>query len=96
MDHLEYIGSEAAAEVAIVMPCGYDAQRSAEEADEFGDRLAGIGAKRIVAVDASAYFSRPGPRLVTGIELLGHLLHPDRVPHAVADYVVVAGAPSRR
>ena len=35
---------------------------------------------RVVAVDASAYFSRPGPRLVDGIELLAHLLHPGRVP----------------
>jgi iron complex transport system substrate-binding protein len=33
-----------------------------------------------VAVDASAYFSRPGPRLVDGVELLGHLLHPDVFP----------------
>ena len=33
----------------------------------------------MAAVDASAYFSRPGPRLVDGIELLGHLLHPDRI-----------------
>ena len=32
-----------------------------------------------MAVDASAYFSRPGPRLVTGIELLAHILHPDRL-----------------
>ena len=32
-----------------------------------------------MAVDASAYFSRPGPRLVTGVELLAHILHPDRV-----------------
>ena len=42
-------------------------------------RLAPLGA-RVVAVDASSYFSRPGPRLVDGIELLGHLLHPDLVP----------------
>ena len=34
---------------------------------------------RVAAVDASAYFSRPGPRLVDGIELLGHLLHPERI-----------------
>jgi len=33
-----------------------------------------------VAVDASSYFSRPGPRLVDGIELLAHLLHPGSVP----------------
>ena len=55
-------------------------RRSAEEARAFGDELASLGAERIVAVDASAYFSRPGPRLVTGVELLAHLLHPDRVP----------------
>jgi iron complex transport system substrate-binding protein len=71
----------AAAEpdVALVMPCGYDAQRSAEEAETFRDQLAGLAANQLVAVDASAYFSRPGPRLVDGIELLGHVLHPDRV-----------------
>ena len=70
----------AAPDLALVMPCGYDAQRSAEEAELFAEPLARLGAQRTVAVDASAYFSRPGPRLVTGIELLGHLLHPDRVP----------------
>ena len=35
---------------------------------------------RVYAVDAAAYFSRPGPRLVDGVELLGHLLHPELVP----------------
>ena len=40
------------------------------------DRLRGLGASRVVAVDASAYFSRPGPRLVDGLELLAHILHP--------------------
>jgi iron complex transport system substrate-binding protein len=60
------------------MPCGYYAERAAHEAMEQRDRLAALGA-RVVAVDAAAYFSRPGPRLVDGIELLGHVLHPDRV-----------------
>jgi iron complex transport system substrate-binding protein len=31
-------------------------------------------------VDASAYFSRPGPRLTEGVELLGHILHPESLP----------------
>ena len=70
----------AAPDVALVMPCGYDARCSAEEAEAFEDQLAALQADRVVAVDASAYFSRPGPRLVMGIELLGHILHPDRVP----------------
>jgi iron complex transport system substrate-binding protein len=64
-------------DVALAMPCGYDAPRSAEEARLYADRLDSLGADRVVAVDASAYFSRPGPRLVTGIELLAHILHPD-------------------
>src|SRR4051812_29339069 len=67
-------------EVVVVMPCGYDAQESLEQARAFAPRLASLGARRIVAVDAAAYFSRPGPRLVDGVELLAHVLHPDRVP----------------
>ena len=69
-------------EVIVVMPCGYDAERALEEAEEFADELEELGARRIVAVDASAYFSRPGPRLVDGLELMAHILHPDRVPEA--------------
>jgi iron complex transport system substrate-binding protein len=69
-------------EVVVVMPCGYDAPRALAQAREHADRLAALGATRIVAVDASAYFSRPGPRLVDGLELLAHILHPRRVPQA--------------
>jgi iron complex transport system substrate-binding protein len=65
-------------EVVVCMPCGYDAARAAEEAEAYGSRLAALGARQVVAVNAAAYFSRPGPRLVDGIELLAHLLHPDR------------------
>ena len=72
----------AAPEVVVVMPCGYDAERALEEAYDFQDELAELGARRVVAVDAAAYFSRPGPRLVDGLELLAHILHPDRVPEA--------------
>jgi iron complex transport system substrate-binding protein len=76
-------------EVVIVMPCGYDAERAAEEAYEYADELDGLGASRVVAVDAAAYFSRPGPRLVEGLELLGHVLHPDRLPEAPPGLVEV-------
>jgi iron complex transport system substrate-binding protein len=69
-------------EVVVVMPCGYDAARAQAEAETFAGRLAGLSAQRIVAVDASAYFSRPGPRLVDGLELLAHILHPHSVPDA--------------
>jgi iron complex transport system substrate-binding protein len=67
-------------EVLVVMPCGYDEQRAHAEATAFARELAGVGARRIVAVNASAYFSRPGPRLIDGLELLAHILHPASAP----------------
>jgi iron complex transport system substrate-binding protein len=72
----------AAAEpdVVIVMPCGYDAEIAHREAEMHRDQLAAIGAGEVVAVDAAAYFSRPGPRIIDGLELLAHILHPDLVP----------------
>jgi iron complex transport system substrate-binding protein len=66
--------------VVVCMPCGYDAQRAAEEARANVDALRTVGADRVVAVDAAAYFSRPGPRLVDGLELLANVLHPELVP----------------
>jgi iron complex transport system substrate-binding protein len=69
-------------DVVVCMPCGYDAERALEEAESYADELAALGARRVVAVDAAAYFSRPGPRLVDGLELLAHILHPDLVPDA--------------
>ena len=76
-------------EIVIVMPCGYDATRALVGAEEFANRLRALGADQVVAVDASAYFSRPGPRLIDGLELLAHILHPDRVPHAPAEALTV-------
>jgi iron complex transport system substrate-binding protein len=67
-------------EVVVCMPCGYDGPRAHLEATLFAHELATLGAGQVVAVDASASFSRPGPRLVDGLELLAHVLHPDRVP----------------
>jgi len=66
-------------DVIVSMPCGYYVERAAKETMDQRERLAALGA-RVFAVDAAAYFSRPGPRLVDGVELLGHLLHPDLVP----------------
>lgn len=71
-------------EVVVSMPCGYGTERAAEETVRHRDRLARLGADAVCAVDASAYFSRPGPRLIDGVELLGHLLHPDLVPEPPA------------
>jgi iron complex transport system substrate-binding protein len=74
---IEWAELEAAApEIVISMPCGLYAEEAAAETMRHRERLAALGA-RVVAVDAAAYFSRPGPRLVDGVELLGHIIHPD-------------------
>jgi iron complex transport system substrate-binding protein len=70
----------AAPEVVLVMPCGLHAEIAQREAEMHRDRLAALGAGEIVALDAAAYFSRPGPRIVEGLELLAHVLHPELVP----------------
>jgi iron complex transport system substrate-binding protein len=69
-------------DVVVVMPCGYDAEIAYREAEMHREQLAAVGAGEVVAVDASAYFSRPGPRLVDGLELLAHILHPELFPAA--------------
>jgi iron complex transport system substrate-binding protein len=69
----------ASPEVVVVMPCGYDAARAGEEGLAFAQELRRVGAARVVAVDAAAYFSRPGPRLVDGLELLASIIHPGSV-----------------
>jgi iron complex transport system substrate-binding protein len=69
--------AETRPDVVIAMPCGYDAPRAFEEATAHAEALRALGATRIFAVDAAAYFSRPGPRLVDGLELLARLLHPE-------------------
>jgi iron complex transport system substrate-binding protein len=71
-------------DVIVLMPCGFDATRAASEsqtlvADPAWDGLRAVRDGRVFAVDGNAYFSRPGPRVVDGVELLASLLHPDRV-----------------
>ncbi|MGN6558808.1 MAG: cobalamin-binding protein [Solirubrobacterales bacterium] len=66
-------------EVIVSMPCGWYLDDSREQALQHRDRLDSLGARRIYAVDAASTFSRPGPRLIDGVELLGHLFHPERV-----------------
>jgi iron complex transport system substrate-binding protein len=65
----------ASPEMIIVSPCGYRLEESVELARSIPQDLDA----RVFAVDANAYFARPGPRLAEGVELLAHLFHPDRV-----------------
>jgi iron complex transport system substrate-binding protein len=69
-------------DVVLLAPCGFDLDRTLAETDpdvlrrELGETAARREGK-VFAVDANAYFSRPGPRLADGVELLAHLLHPE-------------------
>jgi iron complex transport system substrate-binding protein len=69
-------------DIVIVMPCGYDAEIAPREAEMHRDELAALGAGEVVAVDAAAYFSRPGPRIIEGLETLAHILHPELFPES--------------
>ena len=66
-------------DVVIAMPCGWYVEDSRDQVLKQWDRIEALGADRVYAVDAASTFSRPGPRLVDGVELLGHLLHPELV-----------------
>ncbi len=79
-----------APEVVILMPCGFDVGRTIREMPLL-TRLPGwsdlpaVKQKRVYAVNASAYFSRSGPRLVDGLELLAKLLHPELFPGPIPE-----------
>jgi len=68
-------------EMIIVSPCGYRLDRSVELARQ----LPRVSGAEMFAVDANAYFARPGPRVVEGIEMLAHLFHPRLVPWEQSD-----------
>ncbi len=64
-------------QVVVFMPCGYGLHEAVAEASaRLLDRKELAGAQALFAVDASSYFSRPGPRIVDGVEILAHALHP--------------------
>lgn len=72
---------EAAPDVVLIAPCGYSAGQASEEfrAMKLPNGWQDIPAVRngsVYALEANSYFSRPGPRLVTGLEILAKVLHP--------------------
>jgi iron complex transport system substrate-binding protein len=74
----------AAPEVLVVSPCGFRLDAAVEQARLLVRRpgwadLPAVRGGRVYAVDANAYFARPGPRVAEGVELLAHLFHPELV-----------------
>jgi iron complex transport system substrate-binding protein len=74
-----------APEVLIIMPCGFNAVQASTQAVRLLENpgwrdLPAVRSGQVFAVDANACFSRPGPRLIDGVELLAHLIHPELCP----------------
>lgn len=71
-----------APEVLIVNPCGFDLAAALKQTAKLFSypawaNLPAVRQNRVYAVDANSYFARPGPRVVDGVELLAHLIHPE-------------------
>lgn len=86
---------EARPEVLIVLPCGYELDEARAQMKLLTERpgwndLPAVRAGRVYLVNATAYFSRPGPRLVEGLAQLAQMLHPERFPVSTPAWVPAA------
>ena len=74
-------------DVLILMPCGFDVQRTVSEYDKYlrndtrWNQLRAVKNKKVFAVDANSFFSKPSIRIVKGIEILAKILHPEIFTH---------------
>jgi len=57
-------------ELLVLAPCGWDLERAESEARKVRPKVDSVGARDVVVLDGSAYFNRPGPRLVDSLERL--------------------------
>lgn len=101
-EHSTYANWEAVRafdpEIIVIAPCGFDLARTLAEWPAMPRlpgwaELAAVRASRVYAVDGNAYFNRSGPRLIDSLEILAHLIHPDRftAPAAAAAWQRVPG-----
>lgn len=79
---------DAQPEVILLMPCGFDVRRTVKESTPLRalpgwNELPAVRAERVFALNGNAYFSRPGPRLVNGLEILARIIHSDTVEWSV-------------
>jgi iron complex transport system substrate-binding protein len=73
---------EFAPQILIIMPCGYKISQSIGEIDRLASKhgfydLPAVQCGEVYAVDSPAFFSRPGPRVVNGLEILAQIIHPE-------------------
>jgi iron complex transport system substrate-binding protein len=80
---------DAKPDVILLMPCGFDVRRTVKESTplrrlEGWNDLPAVKADNVYALNGSAYFSRPGPRLVNGLEILAHIIHPQQITESLS------------
>jgi iron complex transport system substrate-binding protein len=73
---------DARPEVLLLMPCGFDTRRAVKESAPLRalpgwNDLPAVKSGNVYALNGNAYFSRPGPRLINGLEILAHVIHPE-------------------
>jgi iron complex transport system substrate-binding protein len=82
--------SSFAPQIIVLMPCGFNIERTLREVDilnsnEYWYKLPSVRKGHVYLVDANSYFSRPGPRIVDGLEILAKIFHPEiytyGIPH---------------
>ena len=69
-------------DILVLMPCGFDIKRTMLEYEKLSENwkwnsLGAVKQGQVYAVNANEYFSKPGPRTVTGLEILAKIIHPD-------------------
>jgi len=69
-------------DILVLMPCGFDIKRTMLEYEKLSENwkwnsLGAVEQGQVYAVNANEYFSKPGPRTVTGLEILAKIIHPD-------------------
>ncbi|SRR5579885_13560 len=69
-------------DIIVLMPCGFDINRTLQEYDRIADKekwksLRSVKQSQVYAVNANEYFSKPGPRTITGLEILAKIINPD-------------------
>ncbi len=85
---------ESIPDVILVSPCGYSAEQARDEYrnmpfPEQWSVTPAVRNNRVYALEANGYFSRPGPRLATGIEILAKALHPMLTVSAEAEQAIL-------
>ena len=81
--------ADYAPEIVVLMPCGFGVERTLKELKRFvlpaqWYNLPAVRNGQVYAVDGSSYFSRPGPRVVGGLEILAQIIHPELFPRTAS------------